>query len=199
MDISNWTDFYYAGGISAGGRFNTYEEEDRATVHIMNDNSWDHRVKITGTVWGMPNGSPTNTSSIFWINFTGIKTFDHGNVFIDGLVDIDTNDAWCVSGIGGHSIISLGGGNLNAKHYTSVDSYSDGTVNINIANGQQKGEAYRPGNNKVNIQGNLRTQGQWVGAGSGGYINVALTTPDSTFNGRADSGSYAKQAGWTSL
>ena len=199
MDISNWTDFYYAGGISAGGRFNTYEEEDRATVHIMNDNSWDHRVKITGTVWGMPNGSPTNTSSIFWINFTGIKTFDHGNVFIDGLVDIDTNDAWCVSGIGGHSIISLGGGSLNAKHYTSVDSYSDGTVNINIANGQQKGEAYRPGNNKVNIQGNLRTQGQWVGAGSGGYINVALTTPDSTFNGRADSGSYAKQAGWTSL
>ena len=105
MDISNWTDFYYAGGISAGGRFNTYEEEDRATVHIMNDNNWDHRVKITGTVWGMPNGSPTNTSSIFWINFTGIKTFDHGNVFIDGLVDIDTNDAWCVSGIGGHSII----------------------------------------------------------------------------------------------
>lgn len=74
----------------------------------------------------------------FWINFTGIKTFDHGNVFIDGLVDIDTNDAWCVSGIGGHSIISLGGGSLNAKHYTSVDSYSDGTVNINIANGQQK-------------------------------------------------------------
>lgn len=51
----------------------------------------------------------------------------------------------------------------------------------------------------MNIQGNLRTQGQWVGAGSGGYINVALTTPDSTFNGRADSGSYAKQAGWTSL
>ena len=28
---------------------------------------------------------------------------------------------------------------------------------------------------------------------------MALTTPDSTFNGRADSGSYAKQAGWTSL
>ena len=199
IHLENWTDFYYAGGISAAGRFKQYAEDERATVHIKNDNSWDHRVSITGTVWGTDHGSPDNTSNIFWINYTGIKTFDHGNVFIDGLVDINTDDAWCVSGIGKHSIISLGGGNLNARHYTAVDSYSDGTVNINIANGQQKGEAYRPGNNRVNIQGNIYTQGQWAGAGSGGYINLALTTPDSTFNGRANSNSYEKQVGWTTM
>ena len=199
IHLENWTDFYYAGGISAAGRFKQYAEDERATVHIKNDNSWDHRVSITGTVWGTDHGSPDNTSSIFWINYTGIKTFDYGNVFIDGLVDINTDDAWCVSGIGKHSIVSLGGGNFNARHYTSIDSYGDGTVNINIANGQQKGEVYRPGNNRVNIQGNIYTQGQWAGNGSGGYINLALTTPDSTFNGRANSNSYEEQVGWTTM
>ena len=199
IHLESWTDYYYGGCIAAGGRFNTYSEDERATVHIKNDNSWDHRVSMTGTVWGAHNGSSSNTSSIFWVNFTGIKTFDYGNVFIDGLVDINTTDAWCVSGIGEHSIISLGGGNLNARHYTAIDSYNKGTVNINIRNGQQKGIAYQPGNNKVNIQGNISSRGQWVGDKWPGYINVALTTPDSTFNGRAESNSYKEQVGWITM
>lgn len=199
IHLESWTDYYYGGCIAAGGRFNTYSEDERATVHIKNDNSWDHRVSMTGTVWGAYNGSSSNTSSIFWVNFTGIKTFDYGNVFIDGLVDINTTDAWCVSGIGEHSIISLGGGSLNARHYTAIDSYNKGTVNINIRNGQQKGIAYQPGNNKVNIQGNISSRGQWVGDKWPGYINVALTTPDSTFNGRAESNSYKEQVGWITM
>lgn len=199
IHLESWTDYYYGGCIAAGGRFNTYSEDERATVHIKNDNSWDHRVSMTGTVWGAYNGSSSNTSSIFWVNFTGIKTFDYGNVFIDGLVDINTTDAWCVSGIGEHSIISLGGGSLNARHYTAIDSYNKGTVNINIRNGQQKGIAYQPGNNKVNIQGNISSRGQWVGDKWPGYVNVALTTPDSTFNGRAESNSYKEQVGWITM
>ena len=199
IHLESWTDYYYGGCIAAGGRFNTYSEDERATVHIKNDNSWDHRVSMTGTVWGAYNGSSSNTSSIFWVNFTGIKTFDYGNVFIDGLVDINTTDAWCVSGIGEHSIISLGGGSLNARHYTAIDSYNKGTVNINIKNGQQKGIAYQPGNNKVNIQGNISSRGQWVGDKWPGYVNVALTTPDSTFNGRAESNSYKEQVGWITM
>ncbi|WP_370811923.1 autotransporter outer membrane beta-barrel domain-containing protein [Dialister invisus] len=199
IHLESWTDYYYGGCIAAGGRFNTYSEDERATVHIKNDNSWDHRVSMTGTVWGAYNGSSSNTSSIFWVNFTGIKTFDYGNVFIDGLVDINTTDAWCVSGIGEHSIISLGGGSLNARHYTAIDSYNKGTVNINIKNGQQKGIAYQPGNNKVNIRGNISSRGQWVGDKWPGYVNVALTTPDSTFNGRAESNSYKEQVGWITM
>jgi len=199
IHLESWTDYYYGGCIAAGGRFNTYSEDERATVHIKNDNSWDHRVSMTGTVWGAYNGSSSNTSSIFWVNFTGIKTFDYGNVFIDGLVDINTTDAWCVSGIGEHSIISLGGGSLNARHYTVIDSYNKGTVNINIKNGQQKGIAYQPGNNKVNIRGNISSRGQWVGDKWPGYVNVALTTPDSTFNGRAESNSYKEQVGWITM
>lgn len=199
IHLESWTDYYYGGCIAAGGRFNTYSEDERATVHIKNDNSWDHRVSMTGTVWGAYNGSSSNTSSMFWVNFTGIKTFDYGNVFIDGLVDINTTDAWCVSGIGEHSIISLGGGSLNARHYTAIDSYNKGTVNINIKNGQQKGIAYQPGNNKVNIQGNISSRGQWVGDKWPGYVNVALTTPDSTFNGRAESNSYKEQVGWITM
>ena len=199
IHLESWTDYYYGGCIAAGGRFNTYSEDERATVHIKNDNSWDHRVSMTGTVWGAYNGSSSNTSSIFWVNFTGIKTFDYGNVFIDGLVDINTTDAWCVSGIGEHSIISLGGGSFNARHYTAIDSYGKGTVNINIKNGQQKGIAYQPGNNKVNIRGNISSRGQWVGDKWPGYVNVALTTPDSTFNGRAESNSYKEQVGWITM
>ena len=96
------------------------------------------------------------------------------------------NGAWCVSACQGEnddSIIKIGGGHFKSLHYTAMDAYA-GKIYVNVD------ENGNTGMNPVDITGNLRTQGQWVGAGTPGYIDVALTTPGSFWIGRADATDY---------
>ena len=177
IDLSTFSGAYYAGAISAGSRFSTADAP--CEVIINNDNSWDHTVKIRGTM-GM---GGVSTGSIFNINWTGMKVFDHGHIDIKGLVDIESYGAWCLSAIGSDGYINIGGGRIVSQDYASVDAYNEGTVNVNVS---RSGGTLTAGSNDVMIEGNLRTTGQWVGNGSPGHINVALTNSNSYLAGLAD-------------
>ncbi|WP_371378534.1 autotransporter outer membrane beta-barrel domain-containing protein [Sporomusa aerivorans] len=177
IDLSTFSQAYYAGGISAGSRFAT--DAKACEVIINNDNSWEHAVKIRG-VMGM---GGVSSDSIFNINWTGMKVFDHGHIDIKGLVDIESYGAWGLSAIGSDGYINVGGGRIVSKDYSALDSYNNGTVNVNVSG---SGNSLQAGNHDVVIEGNLRATGQWVGAGSGGNINVALVNKNSYLIGLAD-------------
>ena len=183
LDLTCNADYYYAGSIAAGSRF---IQGDHFGVVINNDNTWDHRVRIRGTVYGKHNGSEENYDPSFLVNASGMKTFHNGLIDIKGLVDIEINNAWSVSSSGGK--IKLGGGHIKSDYYTAVDAYG-GHVYINVD------ESGNPGGNPVDITGNLQTYGAWVGSDVPGYIDVALTTPESFFFGRAQTTQGTKFVG----
>lgn len=177
IDLSTFSQAFYAGGICAGSRFAT--DAKACEVIINNDNNWAHAVKIRG-VMGM---GGVGSDSIFNVNWTGMKVFDHGHIDIKGLVDIESYGAWGLSAIGSDGNIHVGGGRIVSKDYSSLDAYNNGTVNVNVSGSSNSLQA---GDHDVMIEGNLRATGQWVGAGSGGNINVALVNKDSYLKGLAD-------------
>ncbi|WP_371378541.1 autotransporter outer membrane beta-barrel domain-containing protein [Sporomusa aerivorans] len=177
IDLSTYSQSYYAGGIAAGKQNIT--DNYPCEVTINNDNSWDHAVRIRG-VMGM---GGVGSGSIFNINWTAMKAFQHGHIVIKGLVDLESYGAWCLSAIGNDGYINLGGGRIVSRNYPSIDAYGDGTVNINVSG---SGDTLAAGSNDVIIEGNLKATGQWVGAGSPGHINVALTNSKSYLAGLAD-------------
>ncbi|XER05630.1 hypothetical protein SRRS_11230 [Sporomusa rhizae] len=177
IDLSTFSSAYYAGGIAAGDRYT--KDTLSCEVTINNDNSWDHAVKIRG-VMGM---GGVGSGSIFNINWTGMKVFNHGHIDIKGLVDIESYGAWCASAIGSDGYINIGGGRIVSQDYPSLDAYDNGTVNVNASG---SGDALTAGSNDVMIEGNLKATGQWAGAGSGGHINVALVNSKSYLAGLAD-------------
>ena len=179
IDLSTFSGAYYAGGIAAGDRY--AKDTIPCEVTINNDNSWDHAVKIRG-VMGM---GGVGSGSIFNINWTGMKVFNHGHIDIKGLVDIESYGAWCASAIGSDGYINIGGGRIVSQDYPSLDAYENGTVNVNV-NVSGSGDTLAAGSNDVMIEGNLKATGQWVGAGSGGHINVALVNSKSYLAGLAD-------------
>lgn len=185
IDLSTFSAAYYAGGIAAGDRYARTSEA--RTVTINNDQGWDHAVKIRGTM-GM---GGTSAGSIFNVNWTGIKTFNHGHVDITGYVDISSYGAWSVNALGGDGWVHIGGGKISSTDYTAIDAYSKGTINLNS---QGTGEDMTAGSNVLMVDGNMKGSGQWVGSGSGGYINAAFTTSDSYWNGLA-----AASGGWISV
>ena len=183
LDLTCNEDYYYGGPIAAGSRF---IPGDHFGVVINNDNTWEHRVRMRGTVYGIHNGSEENYAPGFLVNAGGIKTFSNALIDIKGLVDIEMNGAWCVSSSGGK--IRVGGGHIKSQHYTAVDAYG-GHVYINVD------ENGKVGGNPVDITGNLQTYGQWVGSNVPGYIDMALTTPESLFIGRTQTTQGTKHVG----
>lgn len=177
LDLSTYSQAYYAAGIAAGSRFAT--DANVCKVVINNDNNWAHAVKIRG-VMGM---GGVGSDSIFNVNWTGMKVFDHGHIDIKGLVDIESFGAWGLSAIGSDGNIHVGGGRIVSKDYSALDAYNNGTVNVNVSG---SGDNLQAGDYDVMIEGNLRATGQWVGAGSGGNINVALANKNSYLTGLAD-------------
>lgn len=177
IDLSTYSQAYYAGGVCAGSRF--AKDDKPCEVVINNDNSWEHAVKIRG-VMGM---GGVSSDSIFNVNWTSMKVFDHGHIDIKGLVDLDSFGAWCLSAIGSDGYINIGGGKIISRDYTSIDAYNNGTVNVNVSG---SGNALKAGTNNLTVEGNLKATGQWVGAGSGGNINVAFINKDSYLAGLAD-------------
>lgn len=181
IDLSTYTQGFYAGAIDAGARYAT--STDAAEVIINNEADWDHVVKVRGTM-GM---GGVSGDSIFNINWTSVKIFDHGHVDIKGYVDMYAYGAWNLSAIGSDGWIRVAGGKLISENYTSIDAYSLGTIYLNTDVGTT-GEDFKISSedNVLQVGGNMKGSGQWVGAGSGGFINAAFTTSDSYFAGIAD-------------
>jgi outer membrane autotransporter protein len=177
IDLSTYSQAFYAGGICAGARVAT--DAKPCEVIINNDNNWDHAVKIRGTM-GM---GGLGSGSIFNVNWTGMKVFDHGHIDIKGLVDLDSFGSWCLSAIGSDGYINIGGGRIVSRDYASIDAYQDGTVNVNVSG---SGDALKAGTNNLMVEGNLKATGQWVGAGIAGNINAAFVNKDSYLAGLAD-------------
>ena len=107
-----------------------------------------------------------------------------GHVDIKGYADMYSFGAWCLSAIGDDGYINIGGGKLVSQDYAAVDAYSAGTIRLNTTG---TGVSMVAGNNDLMVEGNLRSTGQWVGAGSGGIINAAFINKDSYLAGIADS------------
>lgn len=203
MDLSTFSAGYYAGGIDAGSRYS--KSDNPSELIIENAADWDHAVKIRG-VMGMGGAS---SGSIFNVNWTTIKIFNHGHVNVKGLADLYAYGAWNTSAIGDDGWINIGGGKIISESYASNDAYSRGTVWLNasasdgimssatVASGSSMFGDDRQmiaGKNVLQVGGNLQGSGQWVGAGAGGYINAAFTTSDSWFDGIA-----AARGGWISV
>lgn len=159
ISIENNADYYYAAGIYTG----------KGNVIINNDNDPAHAVKIRGSLGG--------GDASFAMNWTGIKTFG-GEVNIKGLADIYSDGAWAIGSAPG--VISIGGGSIVSNNYESIDAYGGGTVSVNTIG---SGDAMTAGTNDLVVKGNIKTQGSWVGAGSGGTINLGFTTDKSEFIG----------------
>lgn len=185
IDLSTFSAAYYAGGIAAGDRF--AQTSEARTVTINNAPEWDQAVSIRGTM-GM---WVPSEQSIFNVNWTGIKCFNHGHVDIKGYVDIDSFGAWGVNALGSDGWVHIGGGQIVSKDYSALDAYGGGTLNLN-SNGT--GANMTAGINTLIVDGDMQGSGQWVGSGQGGYINAAFTTSDSSFTGIAKSA-----GGWISL
>jgi hypothetical protein len=185
IDLTAFAQTFYAGGIAAGNRYGVTDKPN--SIIINNKADWDHAVKIRGTM-GM---GGVSSSSIFNINWTGIKCFNQGQVDIKGYADISSYGAWSLSAIGNQGWIKIGGGKIASENYAAVDVYGAGQVYLNA---QGNGADMTAGDNVLMIEGNLRGSGQFVGNGSGGYINAAFTTSDSYWAGIANAA-----GGWISL
>jgi len=178
IDLSTFSQAYYAAGMAAGDRYASAATPCEVTINNAAD--WNHAVKIRGKM-GM---GGVGSGSIFNVNWTGIKTFNHGHVDIKGYADMYSFGAWCLSAIGDDGYINIGGGKLVSQDYAAVDAYSAGTIRLNTTG---TGVSMVAGNNDLMVEGNLRSTGQWVGAGSGGIINAAFINKDSYLAGIADS------------
>ncbi len=179
IDLSTFTAGYYAGAVDAGNRY--AKSDSVSLVEIDNQSDWDHAVKIRG-VMGM---GGVSAGSIFNVNWTGIKVFNHGHVDIKGYVDMYAYGAWNLSALGEDGWINIGGGKLTSENYTSVDAYGAGQIWLNTVD-RSGGATMVADTNDLIVEGNMKGSGQWVGAGSGGFINAAFTNSDSYFAGIAD-------------
>ncbi len=160
IDLFVDSTYYYYAGVGVMSK--------DSHLIINNDSNPEHRVKIRQDT---PN---------YTVNMTGLKTFD-GTIDIKGLVDIYINGAWATNAAGGR--ISVGGGRLQSDNYPAVTARSGGIMNVNVSGSVQEGLV--PGNNPVTIKGDLSTKGYYVGTNDGATVNVALTTEDSSFTGKA--------------
>ena len=121
------------------------------------------------------------------MNYRALEVFTQpksaGNsIIIKGLVDIETEGgAATMFARENGSYISVGGGRLIAKNYDSMWTNSEkARIDVNMIT-DADGNVTDAGNNPVEIEGHATTMTTWYG--TGGIINIGLTTGDSKFTG----------------
>ena len=97
-------------------------------------------------------------------------------------MDIQSDHAWGLSASDKKAVVSVGGGRIIAKNYSALDAYGEGTVNVNVVG---TGSGMQAGRNPVYLIGAAQPFGAYIGEWDGGFINLALNTPDSYWQGTA--------------
>ena len=174
ININTNINYYYGSGI----RVSTAQPTDHGShVIINNDNKPEHAVKIRGGI----------SSAGYEMNYRALEVFTQpksaGNsIIIKGLVDIETEGgAATMFARENGSYISVGGGRLIAKNYDSMWTNSEkARIDVNMIT-DADGNVTDAGNNPVEIEGHATTMTTWYG--TGGIINIGLTTGDSKFTG----------------
>ena len=180
ISITTNANYYYGSNIRASTSEKT---ETGAHVVINNDNKPEHAVVIRG---GIPTAG-------FEMNFRSIETYGYrgskdtpedrykldNSVTIKGLADIETNKNTALFARGGN--ISIGGGIITSKNYDSMWTVGKGRIDLNMIT-DEGGHIQDAGTNPLVINGNAATKTTWYG--SGGTINMGLTTDKSVFNGQ---------------